>query len=98
MRTFLSAALVACTIFAGTSFIPSSADAAAGVTRTTMHLNIRRGPGPNYRRVATIPPGRIVNLKGCSGHWCAVTWRRHRGYVNAHYLSTQKITITSPIN
>jgi uncharacterized protein YraI len=104
MRTLLSAALIASTIFTGAfivvpvSSVVSAYAQSQGVTRTTRHLNMRRGPGPNYRRVTTIPPGRIINLKGCTGHWCAVTWRRHRGYVNAHYLSTHKTKIASPIN
>jgi uncharacterized protein YraI len=105
MRTFLSAALVAGSVFTGASVIlpvsavivPFSANAQGqGVTRTTRHLNIRRGPGTKYRRVAVVPPGRVVNVKGCTGNWCAITWRRHRGYVYAGYLSTHKTTITSP--
>jgi len=96
--SFGPAALVASTIVAGISFVPEPANAAVGVTRTTRHLNIRRGPGTQYRRVTTIPPGRIVNVKGCKGNWCAVTFRRHRGYVYAGYLSTQKTIITSPVN
>ena len=74
---------------------PTSADAA--VTRTTSHLNMRHGPGVDYRRVTRIPPGKMVNVLGCTGTWCAVIWRRHQGYVNARYLSTHKTLILSPL-
>jgi len=95
MRSFLAALLVASAILTGGAVVPDSADAA--VTRTTSHLNLRHGPGANYRRVTTIPPGQIVNVLGCTGNWCAVLWRRHQGYVNARYLSTHKTMIVSPL-
>ncbi len=87
---------MAAAVFAtGVSVAPTTADAA--VTRTTSHLNMRHGPGVDYRRVTTIPPGQIVNVLGCTGNWCAVKWRRHQGYVNARYLSTHKTLIVSPL-
>jgi len=96
MRSFLAALMIASAVTTGASItVPSSADAA--VTRTTSHLNMRHGPGANYRRVTTIPPGQMVNVLGCTGNWCAVIWRRHQGYVNARYLSTHKTLITSPL-
>ena len=96
MRSVLSGLLIAAAVFtAGATAGSSSADAA--VTRTTSHLNMRHGPGVDYRRVTTIPPGQIVNVLGCTGNWCAVIWRRHQGYVNARYLSTHKTMIVSPL-
>ncbi len=96
MRLLLSALLLFATIFgAGALVAPDQADAA--VTRTTRHLNMRHGPGVDYRRVTTIPPGEIVNVMGCTGNWCAVIWRRHQGYVNARYLSTHKTLIVPPL-
>lgn len=94
MRILLSAAVVAASLFGGVTIAPQSADAA--VTRTTAHLNLRFGPGANYRRVTTIPPGQIVNVHGCPTKWCAVSWRRHKGYVNSRYLSTHKTMVVSP--
>lgn len=106
MRTLLSAALVAATVFTGASVIipvsaviTSDSAYAQGVTRTTRAVNLRRGPGTKYRRVRVIPAGRVVNVKGCTGNkykWCAVTFRSSRGYVYAGNLSTHTTTITSP--
>ena len=63
MRSLLSALLIAAAVMTGISVaVPSTADAA--VTRTTRHLNLRHGPGVDYRRVTTIPPGQIVNVVG----------------------------------
>lgn len=96
MRSIVSALLIASAVLTvGPVVVPDSADAA--VTRTTRHLNLRHGPGVDYRRVTTIPPGQLVNVVGCTGNWCAVLWRRHQGYVNARYLSTHKTIITSPL-
>ena len=96
MRALFSALLiVAAVATAVTVAAPSTADAA--VTRTTRHLNMRHGPGVDYRRVTTIGPGELVNVLGCTGNWCAVIWRRHQGYVSARYLSTHKTLIVSPL-
>ena len=96
MRSILAALMMASAVATGfTVAAPGPAEAA--VTRTTSHLNLRHGPGANYRRVTTIPPGQMVNVLGCTGNWCAVIWRRHQGYVNARYLSTHKTIITSPL-
>ena len=95
MRLVLSVILCTFMLFGAAIVDVSPADAA--VTRTTSHVNMRFGPGPNYRRVTTIPPGQTINVLGCTGNWCAVTWRRHQGYVNARYLSTHKTLIVSPL-
>ena len=78
--------------------IAASTPADAAVTRTTAHLNMRFGPGVDYRRVTTIPPGQVVNVHGCPSNWCVVSWRRHKGYVSGRYLSTHKTTVVSPID
>ncbi|MCB1499233.1 MAG: SH3 domain-containing protein [Bauldia sp.] len=95
MRLLLAALLLSSSIGGTVAVSVSPADAA--VTRTTSHLNMRFGPGANYRRVTTIPPGQTINVLGCTGNWCAATWRRHQGYVNARYLSTHKTLIVSPL-
>ena len=95
MRVVLTALFFAFVLCSSGTLIVGPADAA--VTRTTSHLNMRFGPGANYRRATTIPPGQTINVIGCTGSWCAVIWRRHQGYVNARYLSTHKTMILSPL-
>lgn len=49
----------------------------------TADLNIRSGPGTNYRVIGTLPAGARVDVGGCTGSWCRVAG----GYASARYLS-----------
>ena len=46
---------------------------------------MRAGPGSDFPRVAYIPEGARVNLRGCvrGFSWCDISWRGDRGWVNA---------------
>ncbi len=57
-------------------------------------LNVRSGPGPNYRIVGALGNGDTVRNLGCqsqgNSRWCEiemVTDMRERGWVNARFLS-----------
>jgi len=57
-------------------------------------LNVRSGPGPNYRVVGALGNGDRVRRLGCqnvaSSRWCQIemmTDMRERGWVNARFLS-----------
>ncbi|MGD9867274.1 MAG: SH3 domain-containing protein [Hyphomicrobiales bacterium] len=62
-----------------------AAPAAAAVV--TGDLNLRSGPGTEYRVIASMPEGAQVNTGSCSGNWCHVNWRGYSGYASASYLS-----------
>jgi len=49
---------------------------------------MRTGPGVNYPRIAVIPRGAAVTIRGCvrNHRWCDVAWRGWRGWVSARYL------------
>jgi uncharacterized protein YraI len=51
-------------------------------------VNLRSGPSTQSDVIATIPGGSKVQLKGCSGEWCAVTWDGHDGYAIGRNIST----------
>ena len=53
----------------------------------TTDLNMRSGPGTQYRVVDTIPGGEIVRVGNCSGSWCRVDFDGLRGWASANYLS-----------
>ncbi|MGH6671659.1 MAG: SH3 domain-containing protein [Xanthobacteraceae bacterium] len=57
----------------------ASAAAAPGVVNTT--VNLRQGPGTNTPVIGKIPGGAPVNVAGCSGEWCQVTFAGKAGYV-----------------
>ncbi|WP_074443792.1 I78 family peptidase inhibitor [Saliniramus fredricksonii] len=69
-------------------FILIGAGAAmAASASASVDLNMRSGPGTQYRVVATIPRGGRVEVLGCSRGWCDVIWRGRRGYASGRYLS-----------
>ncbi|HMB10789.1 I78 family peptidase inhibitor [Saliniramus sp.] len=54
---------------------------------TTADLNMRSGPGTQYRVIATIPRGGRVEVINCSRGWCDLIWSGRRGYASARFLS-----------
>ena len=62
----------------------------AGVSaRTAMvdnKLNLRDGPGQQYRVVVVLPAGSTVTIQECRGEWCRVDYRGQRGYVSSVHL------------
>lgn len=70
-------------IAAGALIVSGGIAAAATVTGD---LNLRSGPGTNYRVVGTMPAGAQVDILGCDGAWCRVSWGGMQGYASASYL------------
>jgi hypothetical protein len=56
--------------------------ASAREATTTAALSLREGPGTSYARLATLPPGARVDVRGCRGGWCALTWDGYAGYAS----------------
>jgi Bacterial SH3 domain len=52
----------------------------------TNNVNLRQGPGTNFPVITTIPGGSTVDVSGCQGQWCAVTWQGRSGYTIATSL------------
>jgi uncharacterized protein YraI len=52
----------------------------------TNNVNMRQGPGTNYPVIATIPGGSTVEVSGCQGEWCSVSWHGQSGYTIATSL------------
>ncbi|WP_052341775.1 SH3 domain-containing protein [Salinarimonas rosea] len=55
--------------------------------QTTTQLNLRAGPGVSYAIVATMPPGEVVDMRGCRGTWCFVVYRGSLGWASGRYLA-----------
>jgi hypothetical protein len=47
------------------------------------NVNLRAGPGTTYNVITTISGGAAIDVIGCSGQWCQVTWQGQSGYVIA---------------
>ena len=78
MRTTLLAAASALVLSAGI------ASAAPAITQSS--VNMRAGPGTQYPVVTSLPARVAVDVAGCSGSWCQVSWNGADGYVSANYL------------
>jgi hypothetical protein len=50
-------------------------------------VNLRQGPGTSYTVVTKIPAGASIEVSGCSGQWCQVTYQGQNGYVIATSLA-----------
>jgi hypothetical protein len=61
----------------------SAAGAAAAPALATNNVNLRQGPGTTYTVIMTIPGGSNVDVNGCSGQWCQVTFQGQHGYAIA---------------
>lgn len=80
-------ALVTAGALAGMVFASGAALAGNGYSIT--NLNLRAGPGLDFRVVTTIPRETPVEIYGCleAFDWCDVGWTNYRGWVSADYLS-----------
>jgi hypothetical protein len=56
--------------------------------QATASVNVRLGPGTQYRVVDTLYPGERVNIESCrSNGWCLIEHSGPDGWVSARYLS-----------
>ena len=76
------------TLFAAASALVLSAGAAAAVPATAeTSLNVRSGPGTQYEIVGSIPAGSTVDVQGCTGSWCRVSFAGGTGFASRSYLA-----------
>ena len=75
-------------LFGAASALVLSASAANAVPATAeTSLNVRSGPGTEYEVVGTIPDGGTVDVRGCTGGWCRVSFSGGSGYASRNYLA-----------
>lgn len=74
-------------LVAAALFIASPAVAAPAEVLTD--LNMREGPGTQYRVMTTIPRTGAVDVLGCYRDigWCDVAWGAYQGWVSRRYLA-----------
>jgi hypothetical protein len=66
----------------------SSAEAQSYQAQVTTNVNMREGPGTQFRVITTIRAGTIVPVFGCyqGFAWCNVLYNNNRGWVSAQFL------------
>jgi hypothetical protein len=75
------------TLLAAASLVLSAGAASAAPATAESAVNMRAGPGPQYEVVTTIPGGATVDVAGCTGSWCQVSFAGESGFANRSYLS-----------
>jgi uncharacterized protein YraI len=71
----------------GAALLLSAGVAAAAPATAQTDLNVRSGPGPRYPVVGSIPAGETVDVGGCTGSWCQVSFSGGSGFTNRRYLA-----------
>jgi len=84
--------LLAAAVLLGTAEAASAYPAAARVA-----VNMRGGPGTNYRVLAVVPRAGIVDVRSCQPQWCQVAFRGRIGYVSRAYLQVRPAAQPRPL-
>jgi uncharacterized protein YraI len=71
----------------GAAVLAVSATATLAATATAS-VNVRSGPGTQYRVLDTLRPGERVTLVDQAGGWCAVSKTGPNGWVSCRYLTS----------
>jgi hypothetical protein len=72
---------------AASALVLSAAAANAAPATAEISLNVRSGPGTQFQVIGAIPAGATVDVGGCTGSWCQVSFRGETGYANRSYLA-----------
>jgi uncharacterized protein YraI len=70
----------------GAALLLSAGAAAAAPATVQSDLNVRSGPGAQYQVVGTVQGGETVDVAGCTGRWCQISFSGGTGYANQNYL------------
>lgn len=71
----------------GAALLLSASVAAAAPATARADLNVRSGPGAQYPVVGSIQTGETVDVGGCTGSWCQVSFSGGSGFANRSYLA-----------
>jgi uncharacterized protein YraI len=76
------------TLLASSAALLLSAGAAAAAPATVQSdLNVRSGPGTRYPVVGAVQGGETVDVAGCAGSWCQISFNGGTGYAKQSYLA-----------
>jgi hypothetical protein len=73
-------------LVAALSLVASTVSAFAEPAKVTAHVNVRSGPGVEYRSVGSIPRNTVVDMGQCRGDWCQISSYGLSGWVSSQYL------------
>lgn len=67
-----------------------------GVVKSKSGLNVRSGPGTNYRKIGALANNASVTINGSSSGWYAINYSGTQGYVSASYVSVTGGATSAP--
>ena len=71
---------------AALALMGTTAAAMAAPAYASSNVNVRSGPGSNYRVIDSLRRGERVEVDYCRGSWCYVVKSGPDGWVSANYL------------
>ena len=71
---------------AALTLLGSTISAFAEPATVTAHVNVRSGPGVEYRAVGSVPRNTVVDVGQCRGDWCQISSYGLSGWVSSQYL------------
>ncbi|MEP7240689.1 MAG: SH3 domain-containing protein [Devosia sp.] len=74
------------TLGLGAAVVALSAGAAFAATATSA-VNVRTGPGTQYRAIDTLNAGQRVDVTGQNAGWCEINQNGPDGWVSCRYLT-----------
>ena len=67
--------------------VPSTDPGSIGAAVATGNVNVRQGPGTNYKKLGKLRRGQTVAVCSINGKWAEITWTgSQRAYVHTDYL------------
>src|SRR5436305_15303170 len=75
------------TLLASGALLLSAGAAVAAPATVQTDLNVRSGPGTQFAVVGTVQGGETVDVAGCTGRWCQISFSGGTGYANQSYLA-----------
>lgn len=74
---------------AGGAVLATTVASLAAPAVVTGNVNVRSGPGTQYRVVDTVRRGERVDVDRCRGSWCFVEKRGPDGWIASRFLSNR---------
>lgn len=66
---------------------PSTDPGSVGTAIAISKVNVRSGPGTNYKKLGKLRRGQTVAVWSVKGKWAEITWTgNQKGYVHTDYL------------
>lgn len=78
-------------VFIGLAALTGAAQASSTSAYSATSLNVRSGPGTQYRAVDVLRPGERVLVDGCQYGWCYISHRGPDGWVSERYLRSNYV-------